>query len=57
MNRYADRTTEGIRQNLEWVREGKLKYREHIFNGFESAPSAFIGLFNGTNTGKTIVKL
>ncbi|XP_073956354.1 prostaglandin reductase 1-like isoform X2 [Choristoneura fumiferana] len=57
VNRYADRTTEGIRQNLQWVKDGKLKYREHIFNGFESTVTAFIGLFNGANTGKTIVKL
>lgn len=48
---------EGITQNLQWVKEGKLKYREHIFNGFDTAPEAFIGLFAGVNIGKTLVKI
>lgn len=57
VNRYADRFMEGIKQNLQWVKEGKLKYREHIFNGFDTAPDAFIGLFDGVNIGKTLVKI
>ncbi|KAM3965135.1 prostaglandin reductase 1 [Aphomia sociella] len=57
VNRYADRTIEGIERNLQWVREGKLKYREHIVDGFESTGDAFIGLFKGINTGKTLVKI
>lgn len=57
VNRYADRTMEGIIQNLEWIKEGKLKYVEHVNNGFESAPAAFIGMFKGDNTGKSLVKV
>ncbi|XP_059052265.1 prostaglandin reductase 1-like isoform X2 [Achroia grisella] len=57
VNRFADRTTEGIKQNLQWVQEGKLKYREHIIDGFESTADAFIGLFNGANTGKSLVRI
>jgi NADPH-dependent curcumin reductase CurA len=40
-----------------WIREGKLKYREDIVEGFENMPKAFIGLFEGENTGKRIVKI
>ena len=36
---------------------GKLKYRESIAQGLENAPAAFIGLLNGQNFGKQLVKL
>jgi NADPH-dependent curcumin reductase CurA len=39
------------------VHEGRLKYRESIAIGLENAPRAFIGLFNGQNFGKQLVKL
>lgn len=57
VNRFAPRTMEGITQNLKWVQEGKLKYKEYIINGFENVSNAFIGLFRGVNTGKTLVKI
>ena len=39
------------------VAEGKLKYRETIAQGLESAPDAFLGLLRGRNFGKQLVKL
>jgi NADPH-dependent curcumin reductase CurA len=39
------------------VAEGKLKYRETIAEGIESAPSAFLGMLKGKNFGKQLVKL
>jgi NADPH-dependent curcumin reductase CurA len=39
------------------VRSGALKYREDIVDGIDNAPSAFIGLLQGKNFGKLIVKL
>jgi NADPH-dependent curcumin reductase CurA len=36
---------------------GKIKYRESIAQGIESAPAAFIGLLKGQNFGKQLVKL
>ncbi|XP_040216413.1 prostaglandin reductase 1-like isoform X2 [Rana temporaria] len=47
---------EGQKQLLEWILEGKLKYNEHITNGFENMPAGFIGMLNGENTGKAIIK-
>ena len=41
----------------EWIRSGKIKYQETILDGIEKAPEAFIGLFNGTNQGKMLVRL
>ena len=40
-----------------WVREGRLKYREDIVVGLEHAPEAFIGLLQGKNFGKLLVRV
>jgi NADPH-dependent curcumin reductase CurA len=40
-----------------WVAAGKIKYRETVAHGLENAPKAFIGLLNGENLGKQLVKL
>jgi NADPH-dependent curcumin reductase CurA len=40
-----------------WIKEGKIKYREQIVEGFENTPRAFIGLLAGENTGKMLVKI
>ncbi len=40
-----------------WIKEGKLKYREDIVDGFENLPRAFIGMLQGDNTGKRLVKV
>ena len=40
-----------------WVREGRIRYREDIRDGLENAPGAFIGLLQGENFGKLLVRL
>jgi NADPH-dependent curcumin reductase CurA len=40
-----------------WLKEGRIQYRSTILQGIEQAPTALIGLFNGTNTGKMLVQL
>ena len=40
-----------------WLTEGKLKYRESIAEGIDSAPDAFVGMLKGQNFGKQIVKI
>jgi NADPH-dependent curcumin reductase CurA len=54
---YMPRFVEGLTAMSGWLREGKLKYREDIVEGFENLPKAFIGLFHGENIGKRIVKV
>lgn len=40
-----------------WLGDGRMQYRSTILQGIEQAPTALIGLFNGTNTGKMLVQL
>jgi len=40
-----------------WIKDGKLKYKEDFIEGLENASKAFIGLLNGKNFGKLVVKL
>jgi NADPH-dependent curcumin reductase CurA len=41
----------------EWLRAGRLKYREDIVDGLENAPAALIGVLQGKNFGKMIVRV
>jgi NADPH-dependent curcumin reductase len=40
-----------------WAREGQLKYREDIVEGLENAPEAFIGMLEGKNFGKLLIRV
>ena len=54
---HMDLWRPALKELAELVHEGKLKYRESIAVGLESAPQAFIGLLKGKNFGKQLVKL
>ena len=40
-----------------WVRDGRLRYREDVRDGLENAPAAFMGLLEGENFGKLLVRV
>jgi hypothetical protein len=40
-----------------WLREGRMRYREELIEGLESAPRGLIGLLQGENFGKLIVRV
>ncbi|MFQ6394327.1 NADP-dependent oxidoreductase [Nocardia sp. KC 131] len=40
-----------------WIAEGRLRYREDIVEGLEHAPEAFIGMLEGRNFGKVVVRV
>jgi NADPH-dependent curcumin reductase CurA len=54
---YKDRWGEALRELAGWVKSGKIVYREHLTEGLENAPRAFIGMLTGENTGKALVKV
>jgi NADPH-dependent curcumin reductase CurA len=39
------------------VHSGRIRYREHVVDGLEAAPQAFIGMLEGHNFGKTLVRV
>jgi NADPH-dependent curcumin reductase CurA len=41
----------------QWIRDGKVRYREDIVQGLENTVSAFQGLLQGKNRGKLIVQV
>jgi NADPH-dependent curcumin reductase CurA len=57
LDQYADRYDAFRREMGEWVRSGRVKLREDVVEGLENAPQAFIGLLEGRNFGKLVVRL
>ena len=54
---YAPRYKEGAMQLGQWMKEGKLKSREHVVEGLETFPEALMMLFKGENFGKLVLKV
>lgn len=54
-SRWPHKHPESLKKLLKWVKEGKLKFQEHITKGFENMPAAFMGMLKGDNIGKAIV--
>jgi NADPH-dependent curcumin reductase CurA len=54
---YYDRIDEFMQAMIPLVRDGKVKFREDMVEGLENAPDAFIGMLEGKNFGKLVVKV
>lgn len=57
VTQWASEFGETVPKLAELVATGKLNTQETVFEGFEKLPEAFIGLFEGKNTGKAIVSV
>jgi len=54
---YGPRFADFQRQMCAWLDAGKIKYREDVVEALENAPQAFIGLLEGRNFGKLVVRV
>lgn len=54
---FAPRFEAATERLGHWIDEDELHYEETITEGFENAPAAFIGLFEGENVGKQLVEV
>lgn len=54
---YGHRYPEFAGDMAQWLASGQIKFREDIVDGLENAPQAFIGLLEGKNFGKLVVRV
>jgi hypothetical protein len=54
---YQQRQAEFVNDVSQWLQEGQLKYKEDVVEGLKNAPHAFMGLLQGKNFGKLIVRV
>ncbi len=54
---FMPRMGEFYAEMAPWIAGGQVKSRETVVEGLERMPEAFLGLFEGANTGKMLVKL
>lgn len=57
LDHYGERFDVFRREMGEWVEQGRMKLREDRIDGLENAPAAFIGLLQGRNFGKLVVRV
>ncbi|POP44259.1 NADP-dependent oxidoreductase [Superficieibacter electus] len=54
---YGHRIDEFQQQMGEWVKAEKIRYREEVTEGLENAPQTFIGMLEGKNFGKVVIRV
>lgn len=54
---YEDRAREARGAIGDWLRAGRLRYRETVHAGIESAPQALIDVLQGKGLGKHVIRL
>ena len=54
---YADRYEQAWPILSDWVDSGRVRYREEISEGIETAPGAIAGLYRSENMGKRLIRI
>lgn len=57
LDHYAERFADFRRDMEAWLAAGQVKARENLVDGLEHAPAAFIGMLQGRNLGKSVVRV
>lgn len=54
---YAHRFDEFFRQMSQWVAQDRFVFREDVVDGLDNAPETFIGMLEGKNFGKVLIRV
>ncbi|MBM3091959.1 zinc-binding dehydrogenase [Ensifer sp. T173] len=54
---FVDQRPDFYREMAGWITSGQIRYREDIVDGLDNAPTAFIGLLEGHNFGKLVIRV
>jgi hypothetical protein len=54
---WLDRWPEGIARMAAWLKAGQITFKEDVVDGLAAAPAGLIGLLEGKNFGKALVKV
>ena len=55
---YAKQYPAALKDLASWLAQGKIRRKEYIIKGgLEAAPQGLVGLYQGANTGKTMVEI
>jgi NADPH-dependent curcumin reductase CurA len=54
---FLNRFPEAEAQISQWIKEGRVNYREEMHEGLEHAPGSLQRLYKGENTGKFVIRL
>jgi NADPH-dependent curcumin reductase CurA len=54
---WTTRFPGALRRLADWVRSGRLRYREEVLDGIEHAPDAIAGLYRGENLGRRLIRI
>ena len=54
---FMHRREQFVADMTDWLKAGRVKFEETMYDGIENAPKALIGMLNGVNKGKMLVRL
>ena len=54
---YAHKYSEAVSDLATWIKEGKLKSKEDVYDGIENFYDTFLRLFSGDKMGKLVLKV
>ena len=57
VSEYMDKAMEFAAEVAPLLMQGKIKFQESVYEGLDTAPEAFIGLFKGENFGKAVIRV
>ncbi|KAG0347031.1 hypothetical protein BG004_000256 [Podila humilis] len=55
---FAEEVDSDFRRDVtQWLKNGKIVYKDDITEGLDAAPEAFVGMLHGKNFGKAVIKI